>query len=803
MQRRHLPPRPHKVKNAPSPAANIVQPSCRMEAGARAAAGINTNRSRDAGIARGFLDLIAPGEKEFCFQLYGCATPWHHHNTLDNVFKNTSELVDIFVTINATDGLGRKAGNILRVRCLFIDLDGKPRKNINRLSLKPLCVVESSPGRFHAYWRTEDIDLDEFSWLQKRLAKLMGGDPSVASLQTCMRLPGTRHLKAWRKNPDIKDDFFLTNFEVVDNRAIDRAEFFKALKTAEKRYQITPPKKEKPEPHEKEQQPLHESTDLERVKSPLEALPNDDLAYDDYLHIGMALHWIDARELWDEWCAQSSKNNPATNDQIWKHFKHNPGGITIASLFYWARKAGWQEPIDAPDHEFRTNKFGIIKGVYNVQIAINKLGLTFRHDAFRLEDYVEGLNGCGPRVDDSVIIRIRALIDEKFGFQPTREDLVDTLHDLAREHTFHPVLIYHDGNVWDKTKRLDKVLITYFGAADTKINRAFGAKTFIAAVRRLRLPGSKFDNTLVLVGPQGIGKSPAVQIIAVKQDWYTDNLPIGSDSKITIEQMSGKWIAEYSELKGKNPKELDQIKAFCSRQVDRARLAWGRKRTEVPRQWIPIGTANETKFLVDDTGEKRWWPVTVKKINLEGLRRDIDQLWAEAASREAQGESTEIPENLMSDAVQAQEEHRVITEIEATLTHILGTTKPGAILADTIWHMLGIGIEGDDMEVKQRLGPKVGSIMRNRLGFSSPKKITIDYIGRKEQKRIYTRGPEPDPKIGWEPATNSVKAAEMFRDDGAAPEGQPRPEDKEKAQFSTVRPSPKPRRFGSRRHRGH
>jgi putative DNA primase/helicase len=101
----------------------------------------------------------------------------------------------VFVTINATDGMGRKAANVVWVRALFCDLDGSPVEPVLQCCLRPHIVVESSPGRFHAYWRVTGLPLDRFAPVQKALAARFGGDPSVHDLSRVMRLPGFWHQK--------------------------------------------------------------------------------------------------------------------------------------------------------------------------------------------------------------------------------------------------------------------------------------------------------------------------------------------------------------------------------------------------------------------------------------------------------------------------------------------------------------------------------------------------------------------------------------------------------------------------------
>ena len=121
----------------------------------------------------------------------------------------------------------------------------------------------------------------------------------------------------------------------------------------------------------------------------------------------------------------------------------------------------------------------------------------------------------------------------------------------------------------------------------------------IAAVRRVRHPGCKFDEMVVLEGPQGNLKSTLLQTLAVDEEWFSDDLPLGADAKKFIEQARGRWIIEASEMKGLPKTELDHLKATLSRRCDRARLSYDRMQTELPRHSIIVGTTNDAAYLRD------------------------------------------------------------------------------------------------------------------------------------------------------------------------------------------------------------
>ena len=199
----------------------------------------------------------------------------------------------------------------------------------------------------------------------------------------------------------------------------------------------------------------------------------------------------------------------------------------------------------------------------------------------------------------------------------------------------HPVREYLSNLTWDGIRRMETWAITYLGAADTRLNRAFGSLWMISAVARIMDPGTKVDHMLILEGPQGAKKSTALKTLA-GAEWFTDELAeIGS--KDAAQQTRGVWIIEIAELDAIGRAEVSRIKSFLSRSVDRYRPPYERYVTDVPRQCVFAGTVNPDTYLRDETGNRRFWPIRCGKIDLEAIRRARDQLWAEAMAMYSQG----------------------------------------------------------------------------------------------------------------------------------------------------------------------
>ncbi len=200
----------------------------------------------------------------------------------------------------------------------------------------------------------------------------------------------------------------------------------------------------------------------------------------------------------------------------------------------------------------------------------------------------------------------------------------------ARDHPFHPVRTYLQSLRWDGVRRVDGWLSTYLGADDTKYSRAVGSRWLVSAVARIFRPGAKADCCLILEGPQGIRKSTALRTLA--GEYFTDELA-DLGSKDAAMQTRGVWIIELSELDSLSHSEVARIKAFMSRTTDRFRPPYGMRLVESPRQCVFAGTVNHSTYLRDETGGRRFWPITCGRIEIEALARDRDQLWAEAKER--------------------------------------------------------------------------------------------------------------------------------------------------------------------------
>jgi predicted P-loop ATPase len=202
---------------------------------------------------------------------------------------------------------------------------------------------------------------------------------------------------------------------------------------------------------------------------------------------------------------------------------------------------------------------------------------------------------------------------------------------VAREHPFHPVRTYLSGLSWDGEHRLRSWLTDYLGVVPSPYAAAVGSRWLISAVARVFEPGCKADCCLILEGDQGIKKSTALRALA--QPWFTDEIA-DLGSKDAALQTHGVWVIEIAELDSMSRSDVGKVKAFMSRATDRFRPPYGKRPIDSPRQCVFAGSVNHGTYLRDETGGRRFWPVTCKApvIDVDALAEVRDQLWAEAVA---------------------------------------------------------------------------------------------------------------------------------------------------------------------------
>lgn len=311
------------------------------------------------------------------------------------------------------------------------------------------------------------------------------------------------------------------------------------------------------------------------------------------------------------------------------------------------------------------DKKGSIKSTASNIIAIlendPKLKGHVWHNLFNGFNYVTGglpWNREATQWGNTDDANLRIFLEENYGVTG-KDKIKDAMVAVVTRHKVHPIREYLDSLEWDGVPRLDRLIIDYVGAEDNELNRAMTRKHFTAAVARVMNPGCKYDYCLIIAGAEGIGKSTLFNVMG--GDWFSDSLVTMEGTK-GMEQARNGWVIELPELGSIKRSDVEQVKAYISRQNDMYRPAYGSVMESHPRQCVFCGTTNETYFLKGETGNRRFWVMSVNpELRKHGdprtaIEADRNQLWAEAVQRFKDGEKLYLSEALEAEARKRQGE---------------------------------------------------------------------------------------------------------------------------------------------------
>lgn len=429
--------------------------------------------------------------------------------------------------------------------------------------------------------------------------------------------------------------------------------------------------------------------DVTRARSYLEALsPARADDYDDWLAVGMALHSLGDDTLladWEHWSAQSTKYKPSDCQRKWSSFKKS--GISLGTLGAMAKQDGWRskqspEPARKQPPPVAGNLVGIHAG--------ELLSMLRSMPGIRYNTFTQQIELDGTVMDGAE--RYYLKLAEQ-GYKAGKELALDCLVQVAQENPYDPVVEYLDHVAKHvEPTYIDRLATTYLRPDDEPLGSTIYdemlKRTLIGAVARAYDPGYKHDTACVLMGDQGAYKSSFWGILG--GPFFSDALgDISTKDDVMVLHRS--WIMEWAELDHiTGRKHAGQVKAFLSQSIDMIRVPYGKSVEAFPRRGIIVGTTNKTTgFLVDETGNRRFWVIPTTKtqadqINTAALLLERDALWSAAVIAYRNGETNRLPASMEQQIHRENEAYVITSPWEAAIASWLTREQPSELTTERV-----------------------------------------------------------------------------------------------------------------------
>lgn len=271
-------------------------------------------------------------------------------------------------------------------------------------------------------------------------------------------------------------------------------------------------------------------------------------------------------------------------------------------------------------------------------------------------------------VDSALVSAARYALRTRYGLEVGREPLEDAINALGQMARFDSLVDHVGAFEWDGVERLSTWPLRYTQAEPTAYVRAVGRLFLLGMAARALSPGVMFQSMPILEGPQGSGKSSLLR--AFGGPFFQEGLPHTLDEDAII-SLEGKWVVEVEELATFSRADVESLKAFITRQVDRVRPKYAKKAENRPRRFVLAGTTNEAAYLTDTTGNRRFLPVCLGIIDFEEVAKDREVLLAEAVrlwNLNPDPIALELPVALRAAANEEQEARRIVDPWEDAIT---------------------------------------------------------------------------------------------------------------------------------------
>lgn len=337
---------------------------------------------------------------------------------------------------------------------------------------------------------------------------------------------------------------------------------------------------------------------------------------------------------------------------------------------------------------------------FNAEVILEQqlaqLGRTLRYDTFK-GHHVIGED----QLTDKHYLEATRYLQQNHNTKFAKGMASDAMKGIGYRHSYDSLKDHVEGFTWDGKPRIDTLASDYLGADPTALNHTILRCFILSMAARALLPGSYVRLVPVIEGPQGIGKS---RFFSIMGGPFFAPLQAQMGTQAASEQVIGAWVLEIPELAGMSKSEVTSIKAFITQNADRFRGAYKENVVSNPRRSVLGGTTNQEQYLRDETGDTRFGPVRIRRLDADRLLADRELIIAEAAHRVKAGESWLFPDNLQEEAAEAAAER---FERDPWLDRLEGylaarSDRPTTI-TECLTSILGIDPERQDQRAANRV----------------------------------------------------------------------------------------------------
>lgn len=527
---------------------------------------------------------------KFTFQVFkdrddATGNPQHFSGTLDECYPRLVEAnqngMGIFIMINEGDLQGRSKENVKSVRAVFVDLDGSPIEPVNNAAIKPSMIIQSSPGRFHAYWIVDKCELKDFPYIQRALASKFNGDSAVNDLPRVMRLPGFIHNK---------NAAFLTT--IISNSEPDQRISLKDL-LLKLRLKLSRKK-------------ATADVAIEDVQEMLDYL-SPDCGYETWRNICFAIHSHfpngDGFLVFDEWSSKGKSYSSEAVEKLWASCNSDNDGdkIGIGTLVKYARENGFTNEVQTR-YESKKKKQKQYRDYIDFVLSIKKIKSIQRE-----------------MLSDELIIT-----KADGSFMPYN-DLLDYIGSYAKDaggfkvsnFRLHLVRYFHDELIpqllvkipeWDGVDRLKQICEVIKAKEFSKdelyeLLLSWGVDIF----RRLKDPTIQ-PITIILKGEQGVGKDTLINSLVGGLGKYLKELNLGQGIEAE-KQLHTALVFRISEFDRTSKVHVGSLKHLLTTEKTNCRLSYDRRPQDRYVRASFVATCNVEDMLRDSTGNRRYWVI--------------------------------------------------------------------------------------------------------------------------------------------------------------------------------------------------